>query len=90
MILESAHLESWNLEFEVPLRTHGGTPETRKLGIWKLQRSNISWRVCTLGNMESGIWVSVLQGCHPPHSGCTAHPSPGPPRPGRPWVNRFS
>jgi hypothetical protein len=35
-ILESAHLETWNLDFGVPLQTHGGAPETRKLGIWNL------------------------------------------------------
>ena len=36
-ILESAHEETWNLEFGIPLRTsHGGAPETRKLGIWNL------------------------------------------------------
>jgi len=37
--LESARLETWNLEFGVPLQTHGGAPETWKLGMWKLQRS---------------------------------------------------
>ena len=29
-------------------------PETRKIGIWILQRS-IPWRICTLGNMLHGI-----------------------------------
>ena len=79
-ILESTHLETWNLDFGIPLQTHGGAPETRKLGIWNL--------------LFGRIWVSVLQGCPPPLPPLalwvTAHPSPGPPRPGRPWVNRFS
>ena len=35
-ILESTHLETWNLDFGIPLQTHGGAPETRKLGIWNL------------------------------------------------------
>jgi hypothetical protein len=78
-ILESTHLETWNLDFGIPLQTHGGAPETRKLGIWNL--------------LFGRIWVSVLQGCPPPLPPLalwvTAHPSPGPPpRPGQPlFVN---
>ena len=81
-ILESAHLETWNLDFGVPLQTHGGAPETRKLGIWNLlfrMWKNLGFRAARLPPPlpPLALWV-------------TAHPSPGAPRPGRPWVNRFS
>jgi hypothetical protein len=73
-ILESAHLETWNLVFGVPLRTHGGAPETRKLGNWNLM--SIPWRICTLGNMESGIWFPCCKVAPPPLAlWMTAHPS---------------
>ena len=64
--LESARLETWNLEFGVPLQTHGGAPET-----WNNSECGscrgVSWRICTLGNMESGIWgfrAASVQGDH--------------------------
>jgi len=75
-ILESAHLETWNLDVGVPLRTHGGASETRKLATRKIGIWNLGFRAARLPPPPLALWV-------------TAHPSPGPPpRPGQPlFVN---
>jgi len=55
-ILESAHEEtSKYLDFGIPLRTHGGAPETRKLGIWNLQRSILESTHLETWNLDFGI-----------------------------------
>jgi hypothetical protein len=55
-ILESAHEETWNLDFGIPLRTsHGGAQETRKLGIWNLQRSILESAHLETWNLDFGV-----------------------------------
>jgi hypothetical protein len=62
----SWNLHTWKHGIWILGSLCGPTEGPRKLGSSESGICRVPWRICTLGNMESGIWVSVTARLPPP------------------------